>query len=741
MMEATTEKSVTNKTNNNTIKNRVSIKIVSFLILFLLASYFALLSIFPNLNYNQQNIKFNSIIDNDEIANHLKKLNLTPNHSIQILSTDATGLTKQKLLHGRFLHITDMHPDELNIIHSAIRRKCHQIIKNLKANSDMSHKYGDALSGCDSPINLYEETLAWVKENLKDHIDFVIWTGDNIRHDNDRLNPRTEMDIFDMNERVANDFANTFMDDDEATESPFNRRVKIIPSLGNNDVYPHNLFAPGPTLQTRELYKIWRNFIPPEQMHTFDRGAYFFREVIPGKLVVISINTLYWFQSNPLNDNCDGRKQPGYKLFLWLGATLKECRRRGLKVWLSGHVPPIPKNIHHSCYSKISVWMHEYRDLIIGGVWGHMNIDHWVPLDSVKAWRSIEKRLLSPSTLNENDQVSYINYDELNSTVNGMKDCGDYDGDYDDDDDIDGDFETVEDLYRSLGFDLEDETNSKLHLFSDRYLGAPNGKVKYLETLRDTMYSKLKGKKKSGEFFERYSIAHISASVIPTFNPGMRVWEYNVTEFQNLNVNVNGGGIKSLFSGVKNWFYGDTPYVFEEGDWKEFFTNLELELDKETIIEILIEDMENDLESIKSKDYIELTAVDKTIPNLMPKGLRLGPAYIPQTFTPEKYTQYYIDLNEVNYGGDKGQEDKTWKFGYKSHYSTDEHLDSLLVSDWIRFGRKLAKSASAFSKASSPKSEINENDLSIQTNTKKLWNSYIDRAFISSNYQSLDDAY
>lgn len=713
-------------TSNRLVKN---LSILSLIIIFTGAFY----QVFNSITKPTKQLSADfAITDSAEVQAHLESLRLTPNHSVKIFTRDSNGISKEKILHGRFLHITDMHPDELNVIGGAIRRKCHKKLKSVDSESDISHKYGDAMSGCDSPIDLYDSTLKWVRENLKDHIDFVIWTGDNIRHDNDRTNPRTEPDIFDMNERVANDFETTFMDAGEENERPDARRVKIIPSLGNNDVYPHNLFSPGPTLQTREMYKIWRNFIPTEQMHTFDRGAYFFREVVPGKLVVVSINTLYWFQSNPLNDNCDARKQPGYKLFLWLGATLKECRRRNLKVWLSGHVPPIPKNIHHSCYAKISVWMHEYRDVIIGGVWGHMNIDHWVPLDSVKAWRSIEKRLLSLGVLDANnkDALPYIDYDQIGALT---EDAGDSINDMIDTDDSD-DFDTVEDLYHSFGINTDDETDSPLHIFSDRYMGAPSAKVSYLQSIRDSMYTKLKGRKKGGEFSERYAIAHISSSVIPTYNPGMRVWEYNVTEFNSLNINDIDTGNKfvQIYHKVLHYFAASDGQntIFQENDWNDFFIELENELDNEAKLEQLLSEMENDGETFTTETHLYSPSNDKTIPKLMPEDLPLGPAYIPQPFTPEKYVQYYIDLNEHNY---ERKDTDNWKFAYKVHYSTDEDYGSgsLLVSDWVRLGRKLAKTAPP----------ANGEDNKVGKKIEESWKKYIDRAFISSGYQNLEGAY
>ena len=198
-------------------------------------------------------------------------------------------------------------------------------------------------------------------------------------------------------------------------EDPIDFDVSVIPSLGNNDVFPHNMFALGPTLQTREYYRIWKNFVPQQQQRTFDRSASFLTEVIPGKLAVLSINTLYLFKANPLVDNCNSKKEPGYQLLLWFGYVLEELRSRGMKVWLSGHVPPIAKNFDQSCYDKFTLWTHEYRDIIIGGLYGHMNIDHFIPTDGKKARKSLLKameqstRVQQGEDSNEEDEETELN--------------------------------------------------------------------------------------------------------------------------------------------------------------------------------------------------------------------------------------------------------------------------------------------------------------------------------------------
>lgn len=94
----------------------------------------------------------------------------------------------------------------------------------------------------------------------------------------------------------------------------FGRDMPIVPSIGNNDIYPHNVLAAGPNRITEEFLRwvllclesnfeltrgsIWKHFIPSEAAHVFERGAYFSVEVIPDRLAVISLNTLFWYDSN-----------------------------------------------------------------------------------------------------------------------------------------------------------------------------------------------------------------------------------------------------------------------------------------------------------------------------------------------------------------------------------------------------------------------------------------------------------
>ena len=608
---------------------------------------------------NKPYISIKTLDLNDTQIDDLKRLGLTPKKSVEIVKPDNSKQT----IHGRFLHITDFHIDHHYQKGSDIDKVCH-------GGEGKASKYGDAILGCDSPPILVEETFKWITDNLIDKIDFIVYTGDSARHDNDREYPRTRQHIFNMNKEISDKFVTLTSESDGQS---------LIYPVSNNDIMPHNLMDTGPFLQTRELFEAWRPFIPQVQMHTYLMGAYYFQEVIPNQLAVLSLNTMYWFDSNPMVDDCDNKGDPGYKLFEWLGYVLKEMRARNMKVWLCGHVPPNEKNYDTTCLRKYIAWTHEYRDVIVGGLYGHMNLDHFIPLDSVQAYKSIQKDFKD-----EFKQKSVFSVE--------------------DEDDL-----ALEDsnLYKAL-----DEN------FSDKFFrvtgGVPNNKVTYLETLREELYAPLKGKKKSGEHFERYSIAHVTASIIPTFNPGMRVWEYNITDLEDKLQQVKFEPWDKFFAGVERMIEVQSNYVDEkdndEMNWQEM-DDITIERKK------------------KHKKKNRKKKKDHTFPKPMPENLPLGPAYIEQTFTPERYVQYYADLESIN----KGKKE----FGYEIEYSTDDSLyglKALTVEEWIKFGRKLGEPVKDL-KNNVNKGKKKKNNGKKYKKLQQIWNAYLKHAFISSDYE------
>lgn len=608
-------------------------------------------------------------------------LGLTPRAPVVIRNVK-TG--QERKLHGRFLHITDVHPDPYYVEGSSIEKVCHESKPDSK--KDYAPKFGKATAGCDSSVELMDHTFKWIKDNLRDKIDFVIWTGDNIRHDNDRKNPRTEFQIFEMNDIVSDKMHSLFAN--HTSEDPRNFDVIVIPSLGNNDVFPHNMFSLGPTLQTREYYKIWNDFVPQEQQRSFERGASFVSEVIPGKLAVLSINTLYLYKANPLVDNCDSKKEPGYQLLLWLGSVLEELRQRGMKVWLSGHVPPIEKNYADSCFDKFTLWTYEYRDIIIGSIYGHMNMDHFIPVNGKASRKAIQERANS----RDGTESPLDFYDDV------------------DDDELFLEHAVAASEAHSMG---AKPVNKESYMNSVRGLCYERVQKKIEEAQgpgeEGVHYSKHKGIE---EISKRYSIVNIAGSVIPTFNPSFRIWEYNITGLE--------AESKQL----------------EQRSWDKFYETLD-SIMEESLNEI-DDDMDEPHGAVSEEDQMKINkkkkgskkkkkkkSPDKTIPKEKPKNIPLGPAFTNQLFSPTKFVQYYADLKKIDkdYSSmiEAGQEtshaaDKAFK--YQVEYTSEDDpypMEGLLVKDYITLASKLAAN-------------------------KKMWKKFMKRAFISSGYKDdMDD--
>ncbi|GAW05350.1 vacuolar endopolyphosphatase [Lentinula edodes] len=282
----------------------------------------------------------------------------------------ARSQTKPRKLHGRFLQITDLHPDPFYLPGTSTSKACHRKIP--KEEKKRAGYYGTPYSACDAPLTLTNYTLDFLAEHWTEEIDFVIWTGDNARHENDRKIPRTTNEIYELNGSIANRMNEIFT----------MKGIPVVPSLGNNDIYPHNILAPGPNSITNEFYKIWQAFIPFPYQQAFQRGAYFAVEVVPNALAVISLNTLYFYDANDAVGGCSHTEpnDPGNLQFTWLEDQLKSYREREMQVWITGHVPP--SNYFPECYVRYVQLALEFQDTIVGHLYGHRNADHFFLIEA-----------------------------------------------------------------------------------------------------------------------------------------------------------------------------------------------------------------------------------------------------------------------------------------------------------------------------------------------------------------------
>ncbi|KAH8118273.1 Metallo-dependent phosphatase-like protein, partial [Phellopilus nigrolimitatus] len=275
---------------------------------------------------------------------------------------------------GRFLHLTDMHPDPHYRIDASESTACHR--RKPKKEKERGGYYGLPYGDCDSPLTLTNFTLDFLEKHWADEVDFVIWTGDSARHDNDRELPRTPSEIYELNRAMVRRMNEVFT----------SRGVPVVPCLGNNDVWRKFLIfrsfseaLTSPNSITNEFANIWRTFIPFESFQVFQRGGYYSVEVIPGEVAVISLNTMYFYDSNKAVGGCEymDADDPGNLEYDWLEVQLDRYRERGMQVWLSGHVPPSPGNYFPGCFVRYADVALRYQDTILGHLFGHMNVDHF----------------------------------------------------------------------------------------------------------------------------------------------------------------------------------------------------------------------------------------------------------------------------------------------------------------------------------------------------------------------------
>jgi endopolyphosphatase len=283
----------------------------------------------------------------------------------------------ERKLTGRFLHVTDFHPDRFYAVGAKLMDMCHvepSIDKAKKDHHDARAGYWGPEPGseCDSPIRLVNATLDYIDRTFVQQggVDFVVWTGDSARHDNDNRYPRTLPQIFELNNMMTEGMHRVFGSDRFKSST-----IPVIPTIGNNDVWPHNLMFPGPSKTIAQYKELWKLWIPPEQIHTFDRGAYFHVPVAP-KLTVVSLNSLYFYENNAAVEGCSA-SEPGSLQLDWLEIQLRIFRQQGIKVWIVGHVPPTDRQWYDDCFDRYANLMITYRDLVIGQLFGHVNIDHF----------------------------------------------------------------------------------------------------------------------------------------------------------------------------------------------------------------------------------------------------------------------------------------------------------------------------------------------------------------------------
>jgi len=520
--------------------------------------------------------------------------------SLALASPTATLSLAYQPTHIR--HV-DLHPDDFYEPHSSTREgvACHR-------GKGPAGFYGAETSDCDSPFTLLNATLEWIADNIVDDIDFVVWTGDTARHDSDEKIPRNQEQVLGTNRRIADKFYETF-----SKKRDHRPGVPVVPNLGNNDILPHNILVPGPTKWLQYYTDVWRHFIPEEQRHSFEFGGWFDVEVIPNKLSVFSLNTLYLFDRNAAVDGCNEPSEPGFKQMEWLRIQLQLIRERGMKAILIGHVPPArtdsKQNWDETCWQKYNLWMRQYRDVVVASLYGHMNIDHFIAHDTDD---------IKLGQINDNNQA--VQTRETLEDDFAVESAADY----------------LQELRQhwskipKLNLKALDDESDDDYFDDDEDSVDAEGKKRN--------HKGKKGKKKKvGKYAERYHVSLISPSVVPNYFPTIRVFEYNISGLEE----------NPIWSDFQELNKIQTPLVAEEM-WSDELRKREVET----------ETKKKGKKGKKPKDP------GFTIPDPPSKSSPPGPAYSPQPLTLLGYTQYFANLTDIN--NDMTKEDvssERWRDG------------------------------------------------------------------------------
>ncbi|KAI9496475.1 Metallo-dependent phosphatase-like protein [Zychaea mexicana] len=281
-----------------------------------------------------------------------------------------------------FLHITDMHVDLGYTPGTTVKSACHrkrgetfqqeQLQETLTTTRPRKHhrvgRLGAPFEHCDAPLELAQQTIDWVARHWKDKLDFVIWTGDNSRHDWDRKESRRRNQILQLNQKVTSLIAESLPN------------TPIIPCLGNNDVYPHNRIVDYDEILPF-FENLWRSWIPKSERNKFLQGGYFITDI--GKNIrVVSLNTMFFIKKNKSVKSCRKNNGPAKDHIHWLEQTLAQAEKDHKRVLIMGHVPPSPRDYRNSCFTEYLRISADYGHVIAGHFYGHLNMDHFLLYDS-----------------------------------------------------------------------------------------------------------------------------------------------------------------------------------------------------------------------------------------------------------------------------------------------------------------------------------------------------------------------
>lgn len=309
----------------------------------------------------------------------------------------------------------------------------------------------------------------------------------------------------------------------------------------------------------------------------------------------------------------------------WLRIQLEIMRERGVKAILMGHVPPARVDSKESwdetCWQKYTLWVQQYRDVIVGSLYGHMNIDHFMLQDFDEINDNTRKGDMAAKARvrRADDDIRLLQDGEVT-----VASASDY-------------LLSLRDFWAQLPSPLSDadrKTRATAETWSE-------DEGEYEPSIWDWLLSKVSTSRKrkvgksakkkylekiGGKYAQRYSASLVAPSVVPNYFPTLRIIEYNITGLEHLHV--YGSAEVS----------GDQQPLFKHA----FSDDDEYKREVDTLVKRKEKQKSKERAAKHSKKY------RFKVPQGPSKSAPPGPAYSPQSLTWTRYTQYFANLTRIN---------------------------------------------------------------------------------------------
>jgi hypothetical protein len=277
--------------------------------------------------------------------------------------------------------------------------------------------------------------------------------------------------------------------------------------------------------------------------------------------------------------------------------------------------------------------MHQYRDVVVGSFYGHMNIDHFMLQDSNKV--KIDSK--ADGKVSINSKTDYLQslrneWSSLPSPPSG--------------------------LFDDLG------SMSNLEGLSEVEPAKKDKRGKKKEKKKQKFLDKI-----GGPWAERYSVSLVAPSLVPNFFPSLRVVDYNVTGLDD-----GAHGVELFTHEVDDTTFGldhavvDTP---------------------ETSDNSLVAP---EIQKKKGKDKKKKPKFK--VPEPPSSTAPPGPAYSNQAFTLLGYTQYYSNLTKIHEQIAAGERGDDPRIDYEIEYTTNDdvyQMKDLTVRSFFQLAARIGE--------------------------------------------------